>query len=421
MNERNGIEQRLDVFLADDADRLPDRVIDAALSDIQFTDQRRPWRAPRRTSAMFKLAGAIAAALVVVAFGLAFTDLGRPATGAPTPAPSPSASQAATPTSAPAMTQRPQPTPFAASGLAAAGVVIDEQDLPAGSTEWLATQGSDLWIPGGEPGTLTRLDTTTDERTTTDLGAANQAVALIEGGAWATRNFEQQIVRVDTATNEVVQTIETTGYDPYAIAVDGDRLWATVFSNDAPDTEGVLVFDVATGELLHRVELGRYGTTGIAIGDGFAWVAANATGTLVRIDLATYEVAGQTNVGASPLMVAYGFDSAWVASRRSNAVYRVGSDGTVIARIDMPVGDGGRFMSRGAFGVAIGADAVWATAAPIDDCHADPGGANLVRIDPATNSVTAALEVACAYGVAAAEDGDVWVTGDKLVRVAPER
>lgn len=69
MNGPIDAEQILDAYLAPEADRLPDRVIDAALADIARTPQRRasraPWRFPHMP-ALTRATGIAAVALVAV-------------------------------------------------------------------------------------------------------------------------------------------------------------------------------------------------------------------------------------------------------------------------------------------------------------------------------------------------------------------
>ena len=69
MNGRSTTERILDVYLAPETDRLPDRVIDAALADISRTPQRRalrvPWRFPTMP-ALSRATGIAAVALVAV-------------------------------------------------------------------------------------------------------------------------------------------------------------------------------------------------------------------------------------------------------------------------------------------------------------------------------------------------------------------
>ncbi len=110
MNTPIDAERILDAYLASEADRLPDRVLDAALADIARTPQRRairvPWRFPTMP-ALTRATGIAAVALVAVvgAGGVMYLNsTGGPGvpptpTTAPTPAsPPPSPTPASTPT-----------------------------------------------------------------------------------------------------------------------------------------------------------------------------------------------------------------------------------------------------------------------------------------------------------------------------------
>ena len=94
-------------WLDEDADRLPERVLDAVLEQVPSTPQRRPWWPPRRLIDMtskFQLAAVVATVALVAVVGLqllpAIGGLGGPA---PTPLPT------ASPTSSPG----PSSTPMA--------------------------------------------------------------------------------------------------------------------------------------------------------------------------------------------------------------------------------------------------------------------------------------------------------------------
>lgn len=99
MTRRTETELVLDRYLADGAERVPDRVIDAALDEIDGTPQRRvpsvPWAIPAWPPFLKPaLAGAGLAVAVAVALGWSLLE-GRPggSVGAtPGPTPSPSAS-----------------------------------------------------------------------------------------------------------------------------------------------------------------------------------------------------------------------------------------------------------------------------------------------------------------------------------------
>ena len=88
-------ERILDAFLAPEADQLPDRVLDAAFTEIARTPQRRalrvPWRFPPMTNTMRAAAGvAIVAIVAVGVFTLSSrssgTDAGSVGAGPPSPA-----------------------------------------------------------------------------------------------------------------------------------------------------------------------------------------------------------------------------------------------------------------------------------------------------------------------------------------------
>lgn len=99
MNGSTGTERILDAYLAPEADRLPDRVIDAALADIARTPQRRSrwpaWR-PHHMNTYVKLMAAAAAVLVVALVGYQFLPRNGGVGGQPTPQPSPTATESPT-------------------------------------------------------------------------------------------------------------------------------------------------------------------------------------------------------------------------------------------------------------------------------------------------------------------------------------
>jgi len=97
MTGRTDTERVLHAFLAPEADRLPDRVLDAAFSEIARTPQRRalrvPWRFPEMPS-FSRATASIVVLVAVIAAGGAFyltSGVGGPGlpTASPTPSPSP--------------------------------------------------------------------------------------------------------------------------------------------------------------------------------------------------------------------------------------------------------------------------------------------------------------------------------------------
>jgi hypothetical protein len=93
---RSEVELVLDRYLSDGPERVPDRVIDAALDTIDDTQQRRAMRVPWRFNDMgstLKVAVAGAAIVAVLAVGAVYLGGSKPTAnvGGPGPTPSPSA------------------------------------------------------------------------------------------------------------------------------------------------------------------------------------------------------------------------------------------------------------------------------------------------------------------------------------------
>jgi hypothetical protein len=109
MTGHNDTERILDAFLAPEHDQLPDRVVDAALTEIARTPQRRALRVPWRFPLMPQLLRYAVVAVVLVAVAgvggaLLLTrsdDLG-PAAVAPSPTLAPTPTATAAPTASPA-------------------------------------------------------------------------------------------------------------------------------------------------------------------------------------------------------------------------------------------------------------------------------------------------------------------------------
>jgi len=90
MTGRIDVERILDAYLAPEADRLPDRVIEASLSEIARTPQRRALRVPWRFTPMHGFARVAIAAVVVAVVGGSLYLFSQSTKVGPGPGPSPS-------------------------------------------------------------------------------------------------------------------------------------------------------------------------------------------------------------------------------------------------------------------------------------------------------------------------------------------
>ena len=135
----------------------------------------------------------------------------------------------------------------------------------------------------------------------------------------------------------------------------------------------------------------------------FVWVSMFRAPYLVRIDPRRNVVTGRARVGSGACGLGAGAGSLWVEDTYSATVSRVSvRTGKRTAAIDV---GGTPYDATFAYGSA------WATAYGADD---------LVRIDPATNRVTARIPLDKATGVVGAF-GSVWATGTEgVIRVDPK-
>jgi hypothetical protein len=106
MTDQRELDRMLGAFLGEGADELADRVIDAALDEIDHTQQRRVVRLPRRFPTMntySRLGAAAVIGVLAVAGTLVLVQRGQPGVGGsgPTPIPSASPSQPASPSPSP--------------------------------------------------------------------------------------------------------------------------------------------------------------------------------------------------------------------------------------------------------------------------------------------------------------------------------
>jgi hypothetical protein len=137
---------------------------------------------------------------------------------------------------------------------------------------------------------------------------------------------------------------------------------------------------------------------GIVVQDGSVWVAVSGSATgevpsrLVQLDPDRLAVVGSTELFGTPIDLAAGGGSFWVAGNAG--VMRVDP----LVALCQPLSPGGLFYT----GVVYAFGSVWAV-----------GGAppSVVRIDPATSEVVARIEnVQGGFGIAAGA-GSIWVAG----------
>jgi streptogramin lyase len=202
-------------------------------------------------------------------------------------------------------------------------------------------------------------------------------VAVGFDAVWVTGGPTRTVSRIDPLTN-TVSTVIQTPLSATFVAVGAGAVWVSSFPGNA-----VMKIDPDTDAITAIIPSGGLAPQGIAVFDGYVWVAnhhGNPTGSIAKIDPATNQVVDVIPVGAAqftggPGDLAGGAGSLWTGVPNLGAVVRLDpSTDEVLATI--PV--------SGACGDLEATDtAVWIAGGR------GPGGCSpgITKLDPATDAV----------------------------------
>jgi YVTN family beta-propeller protein len=164
-----------------------------------------------------------------------------------------------------------------------------------------------------------------------------------------------------------------TGFVPSSVATDGTTIWATDF-----DSGVVHAIDVASGDVVDELEVGT-APLGIAYANGNLWVANSDAfdHSIMRLDPKTGEVLAriETESGISPTGVAAGEDAIWVGVGGTGQVLRIDP---ATNTIEASITDKPKVSSGGTVDVLVAEGSVWSI---------DRMCGRVLRIDPATNAI----------------------------------
>ena len=184
---------------------------------------------------------------------------------------------------------------------------------------------SGVWVTSPNRGVVTRIDPATNEiAAEIDVGAFPQGIIAGFGAVWVAsadppEGVNGAVSRINPKTNEVVLSIPI-GNLPEYVAVGEGGVWVT--ANDGT----VKLIEPSTNQLVEppaRVADG--GRTSIAVGGGAVWAttveAPGIVGAVSQIDPNSSEVVGEPiPVGETPLGLAFGEDSLWVANYNDGTI-----------------------------------------------------------------------------------------------------
>lgn len=232
---------------------------------------------------------------------------------------------------------------------------------------------------------------------TTTLGVAPTGIAFTQGAAWIYSTSDSVVLRVDTTTHRVTQTIPA-GLTPTGISAAEGFLWVTSISDNH-----YLRVDPRTGSVAQRDQHGgAKGPAMVTAGSVWLYVAES----LLRIDEQTGRVLATIPMPSRITSGVFGADSLWMGGYWD--VARVDPrTGTVSAVIPIATPAPNVLGEDSAFGFAdnalpagAGFGSVWVVDRPEQ---------TLSRIDPATNKVIVKIKLPHARPIVAIGTDAIWV------------
>jgi YVTN family beta-propeller protein len=152
-----------------------------------------------------------------------------------------------------------------------------------------------------------------------------QDVAFGSGALWVTMSGENSVARIDPVTNAVETTARIGSELDWirAIATGEGGVWVTSRAYDSDAAGKLWRIDPASGRVTTATRVGR-SPLGVAVGEGSVWVANYEDGTVSRIDPETQEVVATISVKRGVAEVAVGDGVVWATVRDPAAAAHVG-------------------------------------------------------------------------------------------------
>ncbi len=238
-----------------------------------------------------------------------------------------------------------------------AGRLVADPTVGATPTAVAFGEGA-YWVANADGSSVSRVDPVTNEvaDTIVNVGSGPSGITTGNGFVWVTNSLDGTVAKIDPRTNSVVQSI-TVGNGPVGILYAAGAVWV---ANTADGT--ITRIDASTAArprsryrspppsslsetalsgrrsapsarwcasipspsaVVAPIRVGN-GPTGIAFGDGSAWVANSLDGTVSRIDPATNSVAATIPTGGTPTGVAVDASGVvWVANQYGGTLQRI--------------------------------------------------------------------------------------------------
>ncbi len=223
------------------------------------------------------------------------------------------------------------------------------------------------------------------------------------GSVWVSVPRNNEIVRINPATNAIQARIQV-GEEPcYGIGIGASHIW--VLNCKSQTLVRIRPQDNKVDRVI-SVHIAKHGEGGIAVIKDTAWYVADPDGHSNSL-VESSGRSGALTVGMDSAVVNFAFGSIWVTSSGEGKVYRADRKRRrIISTITVPASP--RFTT-------IGEGSVWVLS---------QSDGSISRIDPATNKVVANIpaNVPGAGGDIASGGGYLWVAaaGTPLTRIDPK-
>jgi glutamine cyclotransferase len=208
-------------------------------------------------------------------------------------------------------------------------------------------------------------------------------LALQDSSAWVACKEQSRVVRVSTSNGKTLGSLRLRG-QAVAVVSGLGAVWAL-------DSGGTLYrISPKTGKVAKRISLPTRAAYNLWIGGGSVWAADDQGAQVVRVSPKTNRVVARASVGDGPADIAFAGDAAWVIDHRDRTLFRIDLRTSKPRPVAVIPGDAPERM-------VYAGGALWITGR----------GTDLLKVDPATGSVAATIDIG-ASGI------DVVVNGDDL-------
>lgn len=220
--------------------------------------------------------------------------------------------------------------------------------------------------------------------------APHQAVAS-DDEVWLAGSTD--VHRIDPATDEVTDSIDMHGLTE-GVALTQGAVWVSLLGGSSIPSGSLVQIDPATKAVVDTIDLGDgFEPAGVAADDETLWVNGYllTAAQMIHVDVPTRRAR----------LIGFGVTALGGVAATSDAVWATTESG--VARIDPATDDVTATVEIEGLltGVAVTRRAVWVT---------NQTDRTIVRIDPATNRIVTTIDLGVRANAVAAAGGAVWVT-----------